>query len=234
MQFTWASGNMAEEVKLLSFDGLGLKFGQELDLLPNPGENELVFPCELVGCMKEECLIVGPPSSTGILPRLVEGQRVVLRVKLPGGIALFPSTVLFVGDVPVIMVFLDYPRDIKFKQVRGALRVDVTLPILASNTTDLRFSAIPGKIVDLSVTGAKVHMFEELGNVGHEVEIKGKFQVGNIQRLLQIGAVIRARSVKDGVFIYGIEFSGGDEDKLIVLMGFTFHAIAFGHLQTIR
>jgi c-di-GMP-binding flagellar brake protein YcgR len=153
---------------------------------------------------------------------------------LAGGIALFPSTVLFVGEVPAILVFLDYPRDIKFKQVRGALRVDVTLPVLASNTIDQRFTAVPGKIVDLSVTGARLHMFEELGDVGHEVEVKGKFQIENVQRLLQIRALIRTRSVKGGVFAYGIEFSGGDEDNLIVLMGFTFHAIAFGHLQVIR
>ncbi len=225
---------MADETKLLSFEGLGLKFGQELDLLPNPGDKELVFPCELVGCIKDECLIVGPPASTGALPRLIEGQRIVIRVKLPGGIALFPSTVLFAGNVPTILVYIDYPRDIKFKQVRGALRVDVTLPVLASNITDLRFSAVPGKIVDLSVTGAKLHMFEELGDVGHEVEIKSKFQIESIQRLLQISAIVRTRSVKDGVFIYGIEFSGGDEEKLIVLMGFTFHAIVSGHLQTIR
>lgn len=225
---------MAEEVKLLSFEELNLKFGQALDLLPNPGEKELVFPCELVGSMKNECLIVGPPPSTGVLPRLVEGQRIVVRARLAGGIALFPSTVLFVSEVPTILVFIDYPRDIKFKQVRGALRVEVTLPVLASNTTDQRFSAIPGKIVDLSITGAKLHMFEELGNVGHEVEIKGKFQIASIQRLLQIGAFIRTRSAKDGVFAYGIEFSASDEDKLIVLMGFTFHAIAFGQLQTIR
>lgn len=229
-----AGGTMAEEAKLLSFEGLGLKFGQELDLLPNPGDKELFFSCELVGCMRNECLIVGPPASTGALPRLVEGQRVVVRAKLAGGIALFPSTVLFVGEVPAILVFLDYPRDVKFKQVRGALRVDVTLPVLASNTTDKRFSAVPGKIVDLSVTGARLHMFEELGNVGHEVEIKSKFQIESVQRLLQIGAVIRTRSVNDEMFSYGIEFSSGDEDKLIVLMGFTFHAIAFGQLQTIR
>lgn len=225
---------MAGEAKLLSFNELGLRFGQGLDLLPNPGDKDLVFACELVGCLQEECFIVGPPAATGVLPHLVEGQRVVVRVKLAGGIALFPSTVLFVSEIPVMMVYLDYPRDIKFKQMRGAFRVDVTLPVLVSNLTDRRFLSVAGKIIDISITGARLEMFEELGTVDHEIEIKGKFQVGKIQRLLQIGAVVRARTVRDGSFIYGVEFHDGDEDKLMVLMGFTFHELAFGQIQIIR
>lgn len=225
---------MSDEVKLLSFSELGLRFGQELDLLPYPGDKDVVFPCELVGCLQEECLLIGPSASSGVLPRMVEGQRVVVRAKLAGGIALFPSTVLFVGEIPVIMVYLDYPRDIKFKPVRGAYRVDVTLPVLAANLTDKRISGVAGKIVDISVSGARLEMFEELGAPGHEIEIKGKFQVGKIQRTLQINAVIRARSAGDGHFFYGVEFRNDDEDKQVVLMGFTFHAMVFGHIQNIR
>jgi PilZ domain. len=225
---------MAEEVKLLGFDELGLTFGLELELLPDPADKDRVFPCDLVGCVKNECVIVGPPASTGAFPRIVEGQRVALRVKLAGGIALIPSTVLFISEIPTILFFLDFPRDVVFKQVRGALRVNVALPVLGTNVTDRRFEAVPGKMIDVSTTGARLHMFQELGNVGHKVEVKGKFQVGDIQRIMQISATVRARSVRDGGFIYGIEFSSDDEDKLIVLMGFTFHAMAFGSLQTIR
>jgi hypothetical protein len=225
---------MTDEVKLLSFRELGLRFGQGMDLLPNPGDKDLVFPCELVGCLQEECLLIGPIGSDGVMPRMVEGQRVVMRVKLAGGIALFPTTVLFVSEIPVIMIYLDYPRDIKFKPVRGAFRVDVTLPVLAANLTDKRISGVAGKIVDISVSGARLEMFEELGGPGHDIEIKGKFQVGNIQRTLQISAVIRTRAAGEGRFVYGVEFRHEDEDKQVVLLGFTFHAMVFGHIQNIR
>ena len=225
---------MSDEVKLFTFNELGLRFGQELDLLPNVADKDSVVPVELVGCLRNECIIIGPPSSTGVLPRLAEGQRVVVRVKLAGGIALFPTTVLFISEIPVIMVYLDYPRDIKFKQVRGAFRVDVTLPVLASNLSEKRYFGVAGKIIDISVTGARIEMFEELGTTGHEIEIKGKFQVGRLQRTLQIAALIRARTAREGSFIYGVEFHDGDEDKLLVLMGFTFHAMVFGQIQTIR
>lgn len=225
---------MTDEVKLLNFRELGLRFGQDMDLLPNPGDKDLVFPCELVGCLQEECLLIGPLGSNGVMPRMVEGQRVVVRVKLAGGIALFPTTVLFVSEIPVIMVYLDYPRDIKFKPVRGAFRVDVTLPVLAANLTDKRISGVAGKIVDISVSGARLELFEELGVPGHEIEIKGKFQIGKVQRTLQINALIRTRSTSGDGFVYGVEFRNDDEDKQVVLMGFTFHAMVFGHIQNIR
>ena len=224
---------MGNEQKLLSFSELNLGFGQKLDLLPKPGEKDVIFACELIGCLPGESIIIGP-SESGLLPRMVEGQRVVVRVKLPGGIALFPSIVLFVSEVPTVMVYLDYPRDIKFRQVRGALRVNVSQPVLAYNLSDTQHAAIPGKIVDISTSGARLEMFELLGTKGDKLELKGKFAVGEVERKLSIEATIRMHKQEGESHIYGIEFSECEEDKLLVLLGFTFHALAFGKAQTIR
>ena len=219
----------------ISFAELGLRFGQEMVLMPDPGDKAKVFDCELIGCLGDESVIIGPPVATGVLPRLVEGQRIIVRIKMAGGMALFPSTVLFVSEIPTVMVYLDYPRDVKFKQVRGAFRVSVALPVLATNKTNPQYSSIAGKVVDISTSGARLEMFEVLGKVGDEIELKGKFEVGNIKRILSIDALIRAKnstSAERG--FYGIEFHEGNEDKLLVLLGFTFHAMAFGHIQNIR
>lgn len=224
---------MSEEPKLQSFKELGLSFGQVLTLLPKPGEKDVVFDCELIGCLHDESIIIGPPES-GVLPRLVEGQRVVIRTKLAGGVALFPTVVLFVSEVPTVMIYLDYPRDIKFKQVRSAFRVSVNQAVLGSNLNDSSLSAVAGRMVDISSTGARLEMFSELGIVGHEVELKGKFQVGSVQRLVSIRTVIRSRQCDNDRWFYGVEFCEGDEDKLLVLMGYTFHAMAFGQVQSVR
>lgn len=221
------------EQKSLSFAELGLTFGQELALLPDPRDKDNAFACELVGRLHEQSIIIGPPAS-GVLPQMAEGQRVIVRVKLAGGVALFPTTVLFISDVPAMMVYLDYPRDIRFKQVRGACRVNVALPVLVCNRSRGSKSSVAGKIVDISTSGARLEMFEPLGDVGESIEIKGKFEVGAIQRTLSVEGVIRAKSGNATQRYYGIEFHEGDEDKLLVLMGFTFHAMAFGRLQSIR
>lgn len=223
----------AGQPELLSFVELGLYIGQRLELLPNPGDKDARFPCELVGCLARQSIIIGPPAS-GALPRFAEGQRIVVRVKLAGGVALFPSTVLHVSEVPALMVYLDCPPSVKFKRMRRALRVDVTLPILVTNHSVGHGASRAGKIIDMSIGGARLEMFESLGNIGDNIELKGKFQVGAIQRVLSIGAVIRARSPVNNQHLYGVEFHECDEEKLLVLMGVIFHAMAFGHVQTIR
>lgn len=223
-----------QEPALVSFDKLKLSFCQEMDLLPNPGDKQLIFRCELIGCMINESLIIGPPAATGMLPRLVEGQRVVVRVKLNCGIALFPTTVLFVSEIPTIMVFLDYPRDIKFKQIRSASRVDVALPIIGFNQDDPSFSTVVGKIIDISTVGARLKMFEPLGKPGQKIDIKGKFSVAGLDKTLNIAAIIRSESECDEQYLYGIEFCEDDPNKLLTLHAFTFQEIVFGTAQIIR
>jgi c-di-GMP-binding flagellar brake protein YcgR len=229
------AGAAETERKSLTFAELDLEFGREVYVIPNPADKDRIYACELVGCLAMQSIIIGPSSSTGAMPRFVDGQRIIVQVKLAGGIALFTTTVLFQSLIPTLMVYLDYPNDVRFKQVRGALRVDVALPVLVFNKTRGDSSAaIVGKIVDISITGAGLELYEPLGDVGDTVQIKGKFQVGTIQRVLSIEARIRGKGVKSEHFLYGIEFQEGDEDKLIVLMGFTYHAMAFGHIQNIR
>ncbi len=216
---------------MVNFSELGLTFGQELFILPDANDKKAMFECVMVGCIPNQCIMVTAPAS-GLFPKVAEGQRVLIRIKLPSGVALFPTTILFIGEMPTLIVYCDYPRDIKFKLVRAA-RVSVVLPILCNNLTMSGKSVITGKIVDISTSGARIDMFEPLGVAGNIVEIKGKFQVGGITRVLSIQSVIRAIiPTKEGAS-YGVEFFEKDEDKLLVLLGFIFHCMVFGHTLAI-
>lgn len=219
------------EPTLVNFSELDLTFGQEMFVLPDINDKKAMFECVLVGCIPNECVMITAPAS-GLFPSVEAGQRVLIRIRLPSGIALFPTTVLFISEVPTLIVYVDYPRDIKFKRVRAA-RVTVTLPILANNVTDNSKFGIAGKIVDISTSGARIDMFSALGQAGDLVEIKGKFEVGGILRVLTIQSVIRAIVPSADNAAYGIEFFEQDEDKLLVLLGFIFHAMAFGQSQLI-
>lgn len=216
---------------MVEFGGLDLTFGQELFILPDSNDKKLIFECVLVGCIPNECIMVTAPSS-GLFPKVVQGQRVLIRIKLPSGVALFPTTILFIGELPTLIVYCDYPRDIKFKLVRAA-RVNVALPVLCNNLTMSNKSAVTGKIADISTTGARIDMFEPLGVPGNIIEMKGKFSVGGITRVVGIQSIIRAIiPSKDGAS-YGVEFFEKDEDKLIILMGFIFNAMTHGNTQLI-
>jgi hypothetical protein len=216
------------EPSMVSFSELELGFGYELFLIPDLNNKQQLFESVLAGCISEECLMVTAPAS-GLFPRVECGQRVLVRIRLPSGVALFPTTVLFISETPTLIVYLDYPRDIKFKRVRAA-RVFVSLPILVNSKIDDSIFGVAGKIVDVSTSGARIESSDRLGTVGDLIEIKGKFQVGNMVRMLTINCIIRAEKANK---IYGVEFSEQNEDKLLVLLGFIYQAMVFNNAQAV-
>ncbi len=230
--FIFSSLMSTEPYSFSEFSNLDLRFGQALTLIPNPSIPKETFSCQLIGCIPEEAILIGPDEQ-GILPQLSEGQPVVVRAKLATGVALFHSVVLFVGEEPTILVYLDYPKSIKFKEVRGAIRVQVVFPVLLENVSDSNVGIVTGKACDISASGACIETEEELGRVGETVEVKGKFHVADMQRRLKVDTIIRSRTLKDGCYTYGLEFKSCDEDSLLVLFGFLFHAMFSKKIQTI-
>ncbi|HEY7773929.1 MAG TPA: flagellar brake protein [Marinagarivorans sp.] len=222
-----ANLNMADEQ--LEFGALDITFGQQFLLHPDPTNKKMVFSCTLIGCLEGQSLIIGPDGA-GVFPSLAEGQKIIVRIVLDSGIALFPTTVLFISDIPAVMIYLDFPPAVQFKRLRAAKRVVVAQPILVSNLDNSAYTGIAGKLIDISTGGGRVQMFDTLGGVGDRIELKGKFQVHGIARLLTVKACIRKRDGKE----YGVQFVEQDEDKLIVLMGFIFNAMLTGNLDAIH
>ncbi len=218
----------------LQFDDLNLKFGQIVQFHPNPEDGADRHDCLLMGCLPGESLIVTASPETGLFPQVQEGQQVIIRVMSSNGVALFPTTVLFISEMPLYMVYLDYPQAIKFRRVRNASRVDVALPVLVSNLHKRALAGIAGKISDISVGGARLELYDNAGEVGDEIVLKGKFQVGNIQRVLALRASIANKQrVSEKSFVYGTKFNEADEEKQLILFGYIFNSMAFGNVQTV-
>ncbi len=212
-----------------SFESLALGFHQQLLVHPNPADKTIVFSCSLIGCLGTECLLIHAPDN-GVFPLLSEGQRLVIRTFLDDGIALFHTTVLYVSDIPAIIAYLDYPQNIQFRRLRTAKRVAIAQPILVNNLTHPAHQGLAGKLIDISTGGGRLRMFDKLGQTGDVIEVKGKFTVQGISRLLTLKACIRQCSGND----YGIQFIETDEDKLLILMGFIFNAQMTGTIEPVR
>ncbi|MFT5084072.1 MAG: hypothetical protein ACI9Y1_002124 [Lentisphaeria bacterium] len=216
------------------FEDLDIKMGQVVQIMPKHSSEKAFFDVVLVGAIPGESLIM-TTSDSGVFPAISAGDAVIFRVMLSDALAVFSCVVLFISEVPMFMVYVDYPKDIKLKQVRKASRVNVSLPVLASNTTTGKQIGVAGRISDISTAGAGVELFEPLGSVNDEVVLKGKFIVGSIRRLLAIKGVIRMEKKKsDKCYVYGVEFREGAEEDLLVLFGFIFNAMTFGKIQKIR
>lgn len=224
---------MSKDDQVLKFDDLNLTIGQTIQIHPNTDIAHERFDCLLVGCLPGESVIVTAPPETGHFPEVSEGQRVVIRVLSANGVALFPTTVLFVAEVPVFMVYLDFPQAIKFKLVRTASRVEVALPVLVANLSGKKISGEPGKISDISIGGARIELAIDVGDIGDQLELKGKFKVGDITRILVLLASIVKKKPSEKGFIYGVSFLEADEEKLLILFGYIFNSMAFGRVQVI-
>ncbi len=218
----------------LEFDELSITIGQSVEALAKGSGSKEFSEVTVIGAIPGEALIITAPPS-GVFPKMSEGEKVVIRVKLADGVAIFATHVLFISDVPMYMVYLDYPTDITFKKIRNATRVSVKLPVLVSNVDEPKYAGVAGRITDISTSGAGLVLTEYAGGAGERITMKGKFAVGNIQRVLAIQGIIRAVNKKsDDMIIYGVEFLEDDENDLLVLFGFIFNAMAFGKIQNIR
>lgn len=222
------------EKQLLTFDQLNLSFGQIVQIHLTPAHNGERYNCQLVGCLPGEAILVTAPPS-GQFPLLQPGARVAIRVMGPDGVAIFPTVVLHVSEQPVYLVYLDFPKAVQFRLVRNAQRVDVALPVLVNSRERAGVRSVAGRVVDISLSGAQLKLTDDIGTAGERIELKGKFNVAGIKRVLAIEAIIRKRSAVDADAItYGVEFHERDEEKLLVLFAYIFHAMVVGNPQTIR
>lgn len=218
----------------LQFDELDVSIGQIVEALPKSCASKQFTDVMIIGAIPGEAIIISAPPS-GVFPKLVEGEALVLRLKMASGVAIMATSVLFISEEPMYMVYLDYPKDVTFKRIRNAARVSVKLPVLVSNIETSEFSCVAGQIIDISTTGASLSLTEYVGAEGEQISMKGKFSVGGIQRILSLRAVIRGTEKKAlDQTVYGIEFLADNENDLLVLFGFIFNAMAFGKIQKIR
>lgn len=217
-----------------TFNELDIKVGQVIQIYPNPSDAANSHECLFVGCLPGEALLISVDPKTGLFPKVTEGQNVILRILSANGIALLATTVLFLSDVPTFIAYLDFPQDIKFHLLRRATRVDVQVPVLVSCISDKTKSNVPGRILDISIGGSRVELDADVGGLGETVQIRGKFRVGDIQRVVGIkSTLVRKKASSNGKIMYGMEFQEDSEDALLILFGFIFSSMAFGRVQTV-
>lgn len=223
---------MADEK--IKFDDIGVTIGQIVEVLAFSSQSKNFSEVIVVGAIPGESLIIAAAKNQEF-PIVKEGEKIIFKVKLTNGVAIFATNILFITDIPMDMAYVDIPKDIAFKKIRSAPRVSVSLPVLASGTLSGSPSGVAGKIVDISTTGVGLELFETVGERGDQIMLKGKFSVGGIQRVLSVRAIIRkAKESSKGGFLYGVEILEEDENQLLVLFGFIFNAMVFGKIQKIR
>ncbi len=217
----------------MKFEDLKVAYGYPLQLQTrSAGGQPQRFGCRLVGCLPGQAILVTQPRMEKG-PRLRSGQKIVLRMMVANGIGLCACTVESASNTPFPVLYLSYPASVNFKQIRGATRVDVQLPVQAINTSSLNDLQFEGVIADISISGARIEMREPIGEMGDTLSLTASVLIGTLPRSLLAQAVIRSRIerstreyAENMPAVYGIEFSEDDADKLLVLHAYVYSEMA--------
>lgn len=217
----------------ITYDQLELSVGQVIQVsLRGESISPEFYNTVFVGAVDNECIMLRTSDNQDI-PPIAEGQLVVVRIILSDGVARFSSVVLNVVDGSLSIVCLRFPRLIKFKLIRKAKRIPVSLPFLASNLTTENSSIVDGNIEDISSTGAGLIVDGYLGEIDEKISIRFVFKMADKSRYLGMNAVIRSyKRDAAGRSFYGVKFQEDEGDDILSLFGFIFYATSFGSPRT--
>jgi len=221
-----------EEFKLQPGDPL------QIQVSSSTGQSER-WPCRFIGAVPKRSLLISVPRAQGRLVRLRPGQEVLVRMVVANGVGGFASRVDAQTTDPYPLIYLNYPEEINFKGVRGATRVRVEQPVMATNSSVLSEQQVRGKLADVSVTGARLEVDQVFGEIGDRILLQTQVDVAGLKRDLTIEAILRSRvkrSTQESKLalpvVYGIEFTDADEERRLLLYAYVFSQIAHDHTPT--
>ena len=166
----------------LSFDDMGVRVGQNLQLLRH---HPSAFKCytTLIGYVDREFFLLRLPREAGGAVRFEQGQRVEVRLFSGLSIYSFESGIESLLLHPRDYMLMTYPSEIREHRLRGQHRVPVRMPI------DIRAAGGSGEgpagyqILDLSGSGALIVGPEPLGQVGDRWMVTLNFELATTGRL---------------------------------------------------
>jgi c-di-GMP-binding flagellar brake protein YcgR len=218
----------------MKFEDLKLNSGYPLQIQTAAvaGQSER-YSCRLIGCLPGRSILLSVPKAAGRLVRLKVGQKIIVRLMIDNGIGVFASQVEVQTQEPYPILHIHYPDAVTFKGIRGATRVGVEQPVIATNLSDAERDSVNGVIVDISVTGARIELTAPVGKIGDTIELVGSVLIQEVAREMRIKAIIRSQvdtlddANNTGLNTsYGLEFVEAEEENRLIMYAFVYSQMA--------
>jgi len=217
----------------MKFEELKLAYGYPFQLQTSnlPGQFER-FSSRLIGCLPGRSLLLSVPKQSGKLVRFRSGQKIVVRFMIDNGIGIFACIVESLTLDPYPILHLSYPDSVTFKGIRNATRVAVHERVAVSNISVEPKSDTGGVISDISISGARIELENEIAEVDDILEIIAVVDVREIKRELVLVAGVRSKvdssnnQLGDTAISYGLEFMQQDEEQRLLLYAYVFNQMA--------
>jgi len=171
-----------EEARLMPGDGLQLQ-----PLIDGQTER---YTVRVIGIMRGKSVLVTAPSVDGKMVFVREGQPFLIRAFSRVNICAFKAKVLKSQLTPFPYMHLSYPDSVMIVRIRKAIRAPVQL-IVALHDREGGRQLAAGRIVDLSVGGARIEVPGKFGSVGDEVFATFKIKLDDLEEYIATPATIR-------------------------------------------
>lgn len=197
----------------MEFSELKVNTGARIQLTLS-GQNYKSYRCEavLVGFRDNRSIIISiinkPPQVL-----LYEGLTADVTIVQPLGIIRLETTIDTLCESPFPYIHLEYPRDIKFDQLRKFPRFnyDRKLSIVAKTDLGVSTAKMEGCFCNISQEGAKLALAKELSNVVTKLAIESMVDIAGEPHKLEINGDIKRTFGREDQFpkypfAYGVSF----------------------------
>jgi c-di-GMP-binding flagellar brake protein YcgR len=210
----------------LSFEAIKLMPGDALQLQPLlEGQTER-YTVRVIGIMRPKSVLVTAPVVEGKLIFVRDGQTFLVRAFSGLNVCAFKAKVLKAQLQPFPYLHLSYPDSVQAMRIRKNMRAPANIIVAVQDSEEARQSGA-GRIVDLSVGGAKLLSPNRLGDREQTLWLSFKVNLGDMEEYVRTPALIRSIGVEEDeqgkpMNAYGVQFGTLDQSQRLIIMNLVY------------
>lgn len=221
------SGRPMEET--LDLDALKLLPGDTLQLQPlMEGQTER-WSVQVICQLKPKSLLVSAPVVDGKLIFIKDGQTYLVRAFSGLNVCAFKARVLKSQLQPFPYLHLSWPDSVQAMRIRKAMRAPVAIIAAVHDGEEGRQTGA-GKIVDISVGGAKLLSPTQLGAKDQTLWLSFKVKLGDMEEYVKTAATIRTSGEETDeqgktMHAYGVQFGELGQSQRLIIMNLVYQFV---------
>jgi len=212
--------------EMLSFDAVKLMPGDALQLQPLLDGQTERFSVHVIGVMKPRSLLVTAPMVDGKLIFVRDGQTYLVRAFSGLNVCAFKAKILKSQLQPFPYLHLSYPDSVQAIRIRKTMRAPASI-IVAVHETEAGRQTGAGKIIDLSVGGARMYSPMKVGVKDQTLWLSFKVMLGDMEEYVKTPAVVRAVGEEDDeqgkrMHVFGLQFGELAQSQRLIIMNLVY------------
>ena len=220
------AGQLKLQEESLSFEAIKLAPDDTLQLQPLlEGQTER-YTVRVIGIMKPKSVLVTAPMVDGKLIFVRDGQTYLIRAFSGLNVCAFKARVLKSQLQPFPYLHLSYPDNVQAMRIRKAMRAPAGIIVAIQESEEGR-QVGSGKMVDISVGGAKLLSPMALGKKEQTLWMSFKVKLGDMEEYVKTPAIIRSLGVEDDdqgkpMNSFGMQFGDLSQSQRLIIMNLVY------------